>query len=152
MKLVHKIVLGNALGIITIALIAAFSYREFNLMHAKLSFIEIADSLNASFLKMRLSEKNYFLYKDKSALQSIKKELYESEQTIDNMRSNILMAVGAENLRKLHSNLDRYRQEVERIGLSQKDAKDMEVSIREVGRALRMFSENIIRLERKKVN
>ena len=152
MKLVHKIVLGNALGIITIALIAAFSYHEFNLMHAKLRFIEIADSLNASFLQMRLSEKNYFLYKDKSALQSIKDELSESEQTISSMHENILMAVGAENLKKLNSNLERYRGEIEKISLSLENAKNMEARVRDAGRALRMFSESIIRLERKKVN
>ena len=152
MKLVHKIVLGNALGIITIALIAVFSYHEFNLMHAKLRFIEIADSLNASFLQMRLSEKNYFLYKDKSALQSIKDELSESEQTISSMHENILMAVGAENLKKLNSNLERYRGEIEKISLSLENAKNMEARVRDAGRALRMFSESIIRLERKKVN
>jgi two-component system NtrC family sensor kinase len=152
MKLVHKIVLGNALGIITIALIAAFSYHEFNLMHAKLRFIEIADSLNASFLQMRLSEKNYFLYKDKSALQLIKEELYESEQTISSMRENILMAVGAENLKKLNSNLKRYSEEIEKIGINRENAKVMEARVREAGRALRMFSESVIRLERNKVN
>jgi signal transduction histidine kinase len=152
MKLVHKIVLGNALGIITIALIAVFSYHEFNLMHAKLRFIEIADSLNASFLKMRLSEKNYFLYKDRSALQSIENEIHESEQTISIMRANILMAVGAENLIKLNSNLKRYREEIEKIGISRENAKDMEARVRDAGRSLRMFSESIIRLERNKVN
>jgi two-component system NtrC family sensor kinase len=152
MKLVHKIVLGNALGIITIALIAAFSYHEFNLMHAKLRFIEIADSLNASFLKMRLSEKNYFLYKDKSSLQSIKNELHESGQTISSMRENILMAVGSENLKKLNSNLKKYRGEIEKIDVSRANTKDMEARVREAGRALKVFSESIIRLERKKVN
>jgi two-component system, NtrC family, sensor kinase len=152
MKLVHKIVLGNALGIITIALIAAFSYHEFNLMHAKLRFIEIADSLNASFLKMRLSEKNYFLYKDSSALQLIREELHESGQTISSMRSNILMAVGAENLKKLNLNLEKYREEIEKIGIGRENGKDMEARVREAGRALRMFSENIIRLERNTIN
>jgi two-component system NtrC family sensor kinase len=75
MKLVHKITLGNALGIISIILIAVFSYHEFDLVLAKLRFAEIADSLDASFLRMRLSEKNYFLYKDPSELSAIKDEL-----------------------------------------------------------------------------
>jgi two-component system NtrC family sensor kinase len=70
MKLVHKIILGNVLGIITIVMISVFSYHEVELIQTKLRFVEIADNLNASFLRMRLSEKNYFLYKDKSAQQA----------------------------------------------------------------------------------
>lgn len=152
MKLVHKIILGNALGIITIALIAAFSYHEFNLLHAKLRFVEIADSLNASFLKMRLSEKNYFLYKDKSLLLPIKKELQENELTIKRMRADIILAVGNENFKKLKSRLKRYEKEVEKIETTNKNTIDMEITVRGAGQKLRLFSENIIRLERKKVN
>jgi two-component system NtrC family sensor kinase len=152
MKLVHKIILGNVLGIITIVMISVFSYHEVELIQTKLRFVEIADNLNASFLRMRLSEKNYFLYKDKSALQLIKKELFESEQTIISMRENIIMAVGVENLNKLNSNLKRYGEEIEKIDISRENDKHMQTSIREAGIALRMFSENIISLERNKVN
>lgn len=152
MKLVHKIILGNVLGIVTIVLISFFSYHEVKLIQAKLRFVEIADNLNASFLEMRLSEKNYFLYKDPLALQSIKTELHESEQMIRSMRENIITAVGTENFKKLHSNLKIYGEEVEKIDKSGKNVKVLEAGIREAGRALRMFSESIIKLERNKVN
>ncbi|MGA8179273.1 MAG: hypothetical protein WB792_04395, partial [Desulfobacterales bacterium] len=92
MKLVYKIILGNVLGIITLVMISVLSYHEVKLIQAKLRFMEIADNLNASFLEMRLSEKNYFLYKDQSALQLIKNELHESEQTISSMKDNIITA------------------------------------------------------------
>ncbi len=152
MKLVHKIILGNVLGIITLVMISVFSYHEVKLIQAKLRFMEIADNLNASFLEMRLSEKNYFLYKDQSALQLIKNELHESEQTISSMRENIITAVGIEHFKKLNSNLKRYREEIEKIDLNGENAKVLQAGIRESGRALRMFSESIIRLERNKVN
>ena len=152
MKLVHKIILGNVVGIIIIVMISVFSYHEVKLIQTKLRFVEIADNLNASFLRMRLSEKNYFLYKDKSALELIKKELYESEQTIRSMQENIIMAVGVENLNKLNSNLQKYGEQIEAIDLNRENAKLMQTSIRETGVALRMFSENITKLERKKVN
>jgi len=152
MKLVHKIILGNVLGIVTIVLISFFSYHEVKLIQAKLRFVEIADNLNASFLEMRLSEKNYFLYKDPLALQSIKTELHESEQMIRSMRENIITAVGIENFKKLNSNLKEYGEEVEKIDISGKNVKVLEAGIRESGRALRMFSESIIKLERNKVN
>ena len=152
MKLVYKIILGNVLGIITIILVSVFSYHEVELIQAKLRFVEIADNLNASFLRMRLSEKNYFLYKDISALQSLKKELSDSEETINSMQENIRTAIGTENLKKLRSSLKRYQTETEKIDINRKNTKGMEVSIREAGAALRLFSENIIRLERNNVN
>ena len=152
MKLVHKITLGNALGIISIILIAGFSYHEFNLVLAKLRFAEIADSLNASFLRMRLSEKNYFLYNDPSELSSIKNELKESHVKAESLSPDILKAIGEQNWKKFKLYLNKYEQEINGLGKNNKTAPDMQMNIRESGRELRLFSENMIRLERKRIN
>ena len=64
----RKIILSDALKLALLVLLGIFAYQNINLVLAKLRFVEIADDLNASFLEMRLSEKNYFLYKDESAL------------------------------------------------------------------------------------
>lgn len=152
MKMVHKIILGNTLGIISIAMIAVFSYHEFSLLHAKLRFVEIADTLNASLLKMRLSEKNYFLYRDELALLLIKKELNKNEDTIQTLRANIIQAVGNENFNKLQLRFNRYKEEIEKIRVAGENIKGMEVDVREAGQKLKLFSENIISLERKEVN
>ncbi len=155
MKLVHKIILANTLGIISIVLVAAFSYHEFGLLLAKLRFVEIADTLNASFLEMRLSEKNFFLYKDTSALPSIKKQIQESYLTIESMRSNIVRAIGDVNFEKLHLSLKRYEKAIEEVGESTEqtgNAGSVEADVREAGRALRLFSEEMVRVERQDVN
>ena len=152
MKLVHKITLGNALGIISIILIAGFSYHEFDLVLAKLRFAEIADSLNASFLRMRLSEKNYFLYKDSSELSSIKNELKESHVKVESLTPDILKAIGEQNWKKFKLYLNKYEQEVNGLGKNNGTAPDTQMDIREAGRELRLFSENMIRLERKRIN
>jgi signal transduction histidine kinase len=152
MKLVHKITLGNALGIISIILIAGFSYHEFNLVLAKLRFAEIADSLNASFLRMRLSEKNYFLYKDPSELSSIKNELKESHVKVESLTPDILKAIGEQNWKKFKLYLNKYEQEVNGLGKNNRTAPDTQMDIREAGRELRLFSENMIRLERRRIN
>jgi signal transduction histidine kinase len=152
MKLVHKITLGNALGIISIILIAVFSYHEFNLVLAKLRFAEIADSLNASFLRMRLSEKNYFLYKDPSELSAIKDEIKESHLKVESLSPDIIKAIGEQNWKRLKSYLNQYEQEVDGLEGNNKAAPDMQMNIRESGRKLKFFSENMIRLERKTIN
>jgi two-component system NtrC family sensor kinase len=152
MKLVHKITLGNALGIISIILIAVFSYHEFDLVLAKLRFAEIADSLDASFLRMRLSEKNYFLYKDPSELSAIKDELKESHLKVESLSPDIIKAIGEQNWKRLKSYLNQYEQEVDELEGNNKAAPDMQMNVRESGRKLRLFSENMITLERKTIN
>lgn len=155
MKLVHKIILGNTLGIISIVLVAAFSYHEFGLLLAKLTFVEIADALNASFLEMRLSEKNYFLYKDSSALPSIMKQIQENYLTIESMRSNIVRAIGEVNFEELHLDLKQYEKAIERMGETTEQTgniEDTDAAVREAGRTLRLFSEQMVRAERQDVN
>jgi two-component system NtrC family sensor kinase len=152
MKLVHKITLGNALGIISIILIAAFSYHEFDLVLAKLRFAEIADSLNASFLRMRLSEKNYFLYKDPSELLSIKNELNESHLMVESLRPDIIKAIGEQNWQKIKLYINEYEQKIDELGENNKTAPDIQMNVRESGRKLRLFSENMISLERRTIN
>lgn len=152
MKLVHKIILGNVLTIIFIALTYGFFYQKFEVVLTKLRFVEIADSLNASFLNMRLSEKNYFLYKDKSSLSLIRSELVESDHEVENYKVDITRAVGAGNFKKLKLSLNRYEQEVEKIGFHDKNSEDVEATIREAGRELRLLSEKMVTLERRNVN
>jgi two-component system NtrC family sensor kinase len=152
MKLVHKITLGNALGVISIILIAAFSYHEFDLVLAKLRFVEIADSLNASFLRMRLSEKNFFLYKDPSELSSIEDELEESHRTVESLSPDIIKAIGEQYWKTVKLYLTKYEHEIDRLKGNKNTAPDVQMNVRESGRKLRLFSENMISLERKTIN
>jgi signal transduction histidine kinase len=104
---------------------------------------------------MRLSEKNYFLYKDRSALPQIKKQIQQTYLTIEHMKSNIVSAVGDVNFTKLHSNLSQYEQAIKKVGEpSEKgqNGKETETAVREAGRALRLFSEQMVRDERQEVN
>ncbi len=151
MKVVHKIIIGNALAIISIALVAVFSYHEFNLIQDKLHFVEIADTFNASLLKMRLSEKNYFLYGDKSAVLRIKNELVKNGEMIQSLKFNIIKSVGRQEFDKLLGFFNNYKNEILKIETAG-SPKSMEADVRDAGHALKRFSENITRLERKKVN
>lgn len=152
MKLVHKIILGNVLGILFIALVYAFSHQKFDLLLNKLYFVEIADSLNATLLRMRLSEKNYFLYKDKSDLPLIRKDLVKSGKALNDERENIIRAIGEERFNRLESSVKRYEQEVARLEQTGLYTKEMEESLREAGRLIRLQSANMIRIEREEVN
>jgi two-component system NtrC family sensor kinase len=152
MKIVHKIALTNIFHVLLIALIYFFVYQALNLMLAKLRFVEISDDLNTSFLEMRLSEKNYFLYNDKSALRGIEVKLDESRSSINAMKGDIVRAVGQRNFEQLRWSLEKYGEAVQRVRVNDPPNKEGEASLREAGRNLREFSEDISKLERKKID
>jgi two-component system NtrC family sensor kinase len=152
MKLVHKIILGNVIIIVFIALVYAFSYQKFDLLLSKLNFVEIGDSLDETLLSMRLSEKNYFLYKDKSDLPLIRDDLKKIGRAINDERKDLIRAVGEENINQLEAGLKRYEQEVAHLEEAQVYPQEMEASLRETGRQLRAQSERMIRLERLSVS
>ena len=152
MKLVHKIILGNVITIMFIALVYIFSYQKFDLLLDKLNFVEIADNLNATLLRMRLSEKNYFLYKDNSDIPLIRKDLIKIAESINAERQDLSRAIGLENFSRLELSLKNYEKEVGRLEISEVYTKNMEESLREAGRQLREQSASMIHLEREAVN
>lgn len=152
MKIENKIILSNAFNIGLILLIGFFAMQNLNLMLTKLRFVEIADDLNASFLEMRLSEKNYFLYHDESALLDLKEKIDSTMKSVDLVGKDISRAIGQENLDQLKSYLNQYSQVVDDVNTSRRGDMQIEAILRTKGKNLREFSNTITRLERKGVN
>jgi two-component system NtrC family sensor kinase len=155
MKIVHKIMLANIINIIFIALVYLLAVQFLELMLAKLQFVEIADDLNASFLEMRLSEKNYFLYGDESVLGEIKEKLDESIGAITSMQENIVRAVGDSKYQELRRSVEKYKAAIQKAGANIASAAEdtsIQETMRDSGSKLREFSAKIVSLERKEVN
>ena len=152
MKIVHKVMLGNIINIIFIALIYIVAFQFLELMLAKLQFVEIADDLNASFLGMRLSEKNFFLYGDPSVLKEIEVELDQSIASISSVQESIIRAVGDSKYQELRRSVEEYKEAIQKAEASNATDENMQRTVRESGRKLREFSAKIVSLERKRVN
>ena len=152
MKIVHKVMLGNIINIIFIALIYIAVFQFLELMLAKLQFVEIADDLNASFLGMRLSEKNYFLYGDASVLKEIEVGLDQSIASIASVQENIVRAVGVSKYKELRGSVEKYKKAIQQAEANKASDTNIQKTVRESGRQLREFSAKIVNLERKKVN
>ncbi len=152
MKVERRIVLSNVFNVALIALIGSFAIQNLDLILTKLRFVEIADDLNASFLEMRLSEKNYFLYRDASALFDIRTKIEKTMETIGLARNDIVRAVGGDNLKELESRLQRYSDAVEEARKKSPGDAQIEARIRTEGKGLKEFSDTITRLERMRVN
>ena len=152
MKIENKLIISNIINGAFIILIGFFAFQNMNLVLTKLRFVEIADDLNASFLEMRLSEKNYFLYQDKSALAEIRDKISSTMKTLDVAKKDIIPAIGETDLNKLQSFLQSYSFVIaETVKVPRLDA-GQEAKIRTAGKKLKEFSESITRLERKRVN
>ncbi len=149
MKIKQKLLLSNVMYGVFIVLIGFFSFENMNLVLTKLRFVEIADDLNASFLTMRLSEKNYFLYHDPKALAEIAEKVKTTSATIDGVRGDIIRAIGQADLANLEVHLRSYANVVSEAGVQ--DAT-WEGRLRDEGKKLKEFSDSITRLERTRVN
>jgi signal transduction histidine kinase len=151
MKIVHKIYLSNAVNIILILLIGVVSLHYLNELYTKFRFTAIADDLNATFLEMRLSEKNYFLYGDQAALSDISAKIEKTTLTLHEVKDDVVRAVGPASYAGLTELLDNYGRMI--TNLRQDGRKDQEARqrLRTVGQNLKNYSEKITALERDKV-
>ena len=152
MKIVHKIILANTFNILLIALTGFFAYQNLNLLLTKLRYVEIADDMNASFLEMRLSEKNYFLYKDTSALKIIQNKLNESKEAMESGRADIIKAIGTRSYQQLESSTHAYLQIISSADVNAPASEELQSRIREAGQRLREFSDHITKMERSNVS
>ena len=118
MKIENNIILSNVFNITLILLVGFFAMENLNVMLTKLRFVEIADDLNASFLEMRISEKNYFLYGDEAALFEIRDKINNTMESIEAVKNDISRAIGENNLETLQDYLKHYSVAVEEMSVA----------------------------------
>src|SRR5512143_4223855 len=151
MKIENKLIVSNIINAAFIILLGFFAFQNMNIALTKLRFVEIADDLNASFLEMRLSEKNFFLYKDQSALAEIRENIKAADEAVAQYSPDIEKVVGSEDLRKLRTYLDGYSKAVDAASRSCDRGGRCEATLRAEGKRLREFSDSMTRLERSRV-
>jgi len=152
MKIETKLILSNIINGAFIILIGFFAFQNMSLVLTKLRFVEIADDLNASFLEMRLSEKNYFLYHDRKALNEIREKISSTMATIEAEKTDIQKAIGSSDLKNLQARLSQYSLVIREARTKKPQDPDLEIKIRAAGKKLKEFSDSITRLERTRVN
>ncbi len=152
MKIENKIILSNVFNIGLIFLIGFFALQDLNLMLTKLRFVEIADDLNASFLEMRIIEKNYIIYQKREFLLDVKEKMESAEELLDSASKDIIRAVGENNFLSLKSHLKHYSDVVDLAQKSTQSDMHLIERFRTEGKKLREFSNTITTLERQRVN
>jgi two-component system NtrC family sensor kinase len=152
MKIEKKLIISTVINGAFIILIGLFAFQNLNSVLTKLRFVEIADDLNASFLEMRIQDKNYFLYRDRKALPAIQEKISEAERTLQDVRDDIVRAIGKSDYDKLETLLHDYSSVVEDARHGSPQDEGLEQRLRAAGKKLREYSSSITHLERKRVN
>jgi len=151
-KIETKIHISSIVHIVLLLLIGIVALNNLNQLYTKFRFISIADGLNASFLGMRLSEKNYFLYGDESALHEISTKINEATVTLFQVKDDIIKAVGFDSYTKLEDLLNQYGLIIDVLGRQGNMDRAAANQLREYGQKLKTFSDNMTLLERANVN
>ncbi len=152
MKIQSKIVLSNVVNIGLIMLIGFFAFENLNLMQTKLRFVEIADDLNATFLEMRLTEKNYFINQKREILTDIQEKVQAAEQSLDSAGEDIIRSIGESKFALLKSHLKQYSDIVNQVRQGSHRDNNLNARFSSEGKTLREFSKSITSIERKAVN
>jgi two-component system NtrC family sensor kinase len=137
---------------ILICIICAFVYVSFRTIVSKLRAIEIIDDLNISVLEMRRAEKNYFLYKDSSAITDLIALGQEESQGIQAEKQYITSSLGQRTFGDLEVKIKQYVEMANHIKENPKISTDFEVKFRNLGHQLTQLFELLLKQERKNVN
>jgi two-component system, NtrC family, sensor kinase len=137
---------------VLICIICAFVYYSFRTIVAKLRTIEIIDDLNISVLEMRKAEKNYFLYKDLSAITELIALGTEESKGIQAEKGYISSNLGLKAYNELEAKSRQYVEMAEYIKNNHHTTPDLEEKFRSLGHQLTRLFELLLKGERQNVN
>lgn len=152
MKIERKIILLSTVYLALIVIIGGFAIKSLNDVSSRQRFLEIADDLNTSFLEMRLSEKNYFLFNDDAALDDIQQNINNVMDVLDSVQDEIIPIIGEQSYNHLRRGLDDYSAAVAEAGASHTRDQQTADNIRAQGHYLEDTSLNITQLERERIS
>ncbi len=155
LSLRKKINIAIHLEGILITVISIFMFFSSRAIVSKLSFIEDFDNLNFSFLEMRKSEKNYFLYHDINALKEVIKIGEKEYNLLINSKQEFESKLGKKDYAMLLAILGKYLNTTKRIiymSPTNPDYVELRTNLREFGHHLTQFSISLRNIQHRKVN
>lgn len=109
MKIRDKIAIGVGAYILITVLVGLYAISELGTVRAKLNLVELTDDITQNIIEVRRYEKNFFLYRQKSDLEEVERHLGILQDAIENIKTDIVKAIGAENARRIRERLAEYK-------------------------------------------
>ena len=150
----RKITFGYYAGVAVILALFVFTFTELILVEKKLMFGGVINEFFDMTLEMRRFEKNFFLYEQYSDYQENLRYISKSEDILSANISEYSALVVADRLKALQVDLTEYRKLMEQHAeLKHVDERRalVEKAIREKGKEITSFAEDISKTERERV-
>jgi len=150
----RKITFGYYAGVAVIVALFVFTFTELIIVEKQLNFGGIINEFFDMTLEMRRFEKNFFLYELNSDYQENLQYVTKAQNIISENINEYLTLVVADRLSALETVLKEYRTLMEQYAsLKHEDPKRgaIEKSIREKGKQITSFAEDISKTERERL-
>ncbi|MDH5767824.1 MAG: ATP-binding protein [Nitrospirota bacterium] len=108
MKIREKIFLGVGTYIFLASIVGLFAYRELLTIKTRLHLVEIADDITHNIGEVRRYEKNFLLYREQEDFQEVKNYLGTLKHNIDNIKAEIVKAIGLEDYNNTKNEIREY--------------------------------------------
>jgi len=109
MKIRDKIVIGVGAYILITVLVGMYAISELGTVRAKLHLVELTDDITQNIIEVRRYEKNFFLYRQKTDFEEVERHLGILQESIENIKADIVKAIGAEKASRIRERLTEYK-------------------------------------------
>ncbi len=147
----QKIIASFALLLVVTGTVGGMSYSHLVEIERKQSFVHIADDLSNMILEARRYEKNYLLFNSAEDLEESRNYIRQAVQVLETISPEVQDFKGAPLLAKLKRELGRYKTLMEQIATASYPDQTVQDQLREHGKALVAFSQELVTFERNRV-
>ncbi|PJA80396.1 MAG: hypothetical protein CO148_03445, partial [Nitrospirae bacterium CG_4_9_14_3_um_filter_41_27] len=151
----QKIILSYYIAIVVIIGLSVFAFFTLRFMEKKIIFWEVISELSNTTLEMRRFEKNFFLYGQDSDFNENIIYVKRSQDILDSNVEKYKILEVYQQLNTMKSDLRRYRELMEKFSALRKqntiNVQPLEEMIREKGKDIVTITENVSKIEWKKL-
>ncbi|MCK8603533.1 ATP-binding protein [Desulfoferrobacter suflitae] len=151
----QKVIVGFALCMLVIGLVGGISYHYLVEIERKQHFVEVADDLSNIILEVRRYEKNYLLYGSREDLIENRRYLDQGMELLQKISPEMESLKGAPLLNSIAQEFLAYHDVITQLAADEHpntvDAALVNEQLRERGKALVDFSQDLVSFERKRI-
>ncbi|SMC27368.1 Signal transduction histidine kinase [Desulfacinum hydrothermale DSM 13146] len=152
----QKVIVGMTLGVLTLGVIGAISYRSLLEVETKVKFVEVADDLLNTILELRRFEKNFFLYETLEAIEENERYREEATSILTRISPRLRSLEGGQKLQRIEASLRDYRRLMAQLKQAasahrREEIHRLEQPLREKGKELVDLAQDLVYFERQRI-
>lgn len=153
----QKITVGMAICVLFVGVTGTISYRHLYKIERKQHIVEIADDLSNIILEIRRYEKNYLLYGADEDLKENREYIHKGMRTAEKIAPELMHLKGSSEIERLYKKFVAYSRLMDEMAVEMAhkeksaDLKKIEEQLREEGKQLVDFSQQLVVFERDQI-